>query len=228
MRRTVCIIGFGALSPLGVGLPDHLAALRTSNPAAARSGAPAHAFLPHFGRVPPFDPVAYIPQRKTLKLMNRQTLLGCASAAAALRDADAGSTDGADGVVFGSGVWNGSVVSMRDALMPSLRSDGTVDYDYLCAEGYRNLPPHWILPLLPNTTAGQISILNRLKGLNLSIVNGPSSGFVALGEAFAAVRAGRASRLVCGGAEGDPPADLFSNLEQRGFASRSGQRRLLL
>jgi 3-oxoacyl-(acyl-carrier-protein) synthase len=200
------------LTPLGVGETELLAALRNGVCVA-----------PPAGRVPEFDPTRWIPNKKTIKLLNRQAILGCASVGAAMASASVGpGTAMSDDAIFlGSGFWAGSVLSMRDAILPSLKPDGCVDYGHFCDGGYRNLPPLWILPLLPNTTAGQATIMHGIKGLNLSIVNGPSSGFLAVGEAFDCLRGGRAGRAVCGAGEGDAPADLLFNLIKRRVASRS-------
>lgn len=82
-------------------------------------------------------------------------------------------------------------------------------------------PPLWILGRLPNTTAGQISIQNGIKGLNYTVVNGINSGIVAIGEAFLVLRHQRAVRAFCGAVEDAISPDVFCLMLDEGVISES-------
>lgn len=228
MPESVFITGLGILSPLGINLSEHVTALKEHRCGISWGEDLAGTFLKAYGFVPSFSPADFIENKKAIKVMDRQAVLGCAATTMALQDAgitkqmiDGWADDHA--VVFGAGAWNGSITTMLDALLPCIEPQGEIDYEKLGREGYRQLPPLWILPRLPNTTAGQISIQNSIKGLNYSVVNGANNGTIAIGEAFLNVRNGRCARVICGSAEGCAYPDLFYELSERGFASESCQ-----
>lgn len=222
-KNQVVITGVGVISPLGVVLPDHVEALKKGK-GGIRFEPCGEGLFPEFmGVAPAFNPRDFIASKKAIRSMNRRTLLGCTAAALASRDAgqaSGGATEAAEenAILFGGGFCDG-VENCREAIVPCVGEDGKIDYEMLGNSAYRNLPPLWILPLLPNTTAGHISIQHSLKGLNFSIVNGITGGFMAVGEAFWAIRDGRAKRAFCGGSEGEIYTDFCWRMKKRGVFS---------
>lgn len=194
---------------------------------AARKGvvhhdSPGELYPPWAGMVGEFPIRQLVPDAKSVRFMTRQIVLGVSSATLALREAGLDKSsleidEDCNGVIYGSGMTQ-SVLSSRDAFLAGFDGEN-IDWDQVGLVGYRLLPPLWILPRLPNTTAGQISIQNGLKGANYSVVNGPSSGMVAIGEAWEAILLGRSGRIVCGGSEWEPAADFVDKLARRGIAS---------
>jgi len=222
----VCITGIGIISPLGMNAEEHITALKNCLSGIKNTSGDSQFFLDQYGKVVDFNPKDYIEDRKALKIMSQHTILGCVASSIAMKEArltkDKIEQEPNDNsIIFGAGVWNGGIVSMIDAIKASLNHNHKVDYAILGNKGYRNLPPLWILPRLPNTTAGQISIQNQIKGLNYSVVNGPNSGAIAIGEAFLNVKTGRSKRVFTGGAEGAANADLFHHFKNKGIVTEN-------
>ncbi|NVO11316.1 MAG: hypothetical protein HXX16_15245 [Bacteroidales bacterium] len=222
--KNVFVTGIGVISPLGISPEDHISALKNFISGIQDTSGNNNYFLDNYGIAADFNPKDFIEDKKALKIMSRQTILGCSAAVIAIKNAGLDKhkieeelNDNA--VIFGAGIWNGSIITMIDALKTSITSNGQIDYALLGNEGYRNLPPLWILPRLPNTTAGQISIQNKIKGLNYTVVNGPNNGIIAIGEAFINIKTGRCKRIISGGAEGTAYADLYSPLKKRGIVT---------
>jgi 3-oxoacyl-[acyl-carrier-protein] synthase-1 len=161
------------------------------------------------GEIPNFNPRALVEDRKLHKLIRRTDMVGLYAAGQA---------------IAGSGV-----VAHRDALAPdaaALYSDRTGvivgsgggnfenQYDYfpLLTQAHGELPafgrelanvvnPMWLLRTLPNNVLGHIGIKHNLKGTNACITNHSVGGLLAVIEAFEALRAGEADRVVAVGHE---------------------------
>lgn len=213
MNNKVHISGCGVMSPLGLTLEDHLNFLKSEDS------------LELTGKIPEFRSRDYIKDRKALKVMSRQVLLGCITAKQAIENsgyagADDESNPDGNGVIWGAPVSN-SFTSMKDVIADSSDETGELDFEKLGDTGYRQVPPLWIIPKLPNTTAGQISIQNQFKGINYSIVNGANNGFVSIGEAFESIRHGESERILCGASEEESCGDFIHKLYSVGVASVS-------
>lgn len=68
-------------------------------------------------------------------------------------------------------------------------------------KGPRKMTPFFIPMVIPNMSAGQISILSGAKGPNLSITTACAAGSHAVGEAFRLVQTGVSDAVICGGSE---------------------------
>lgn len=225
MDNTVVISGIGILSPLGIGLEDHITALKEGK-SSLRASAEG-SFANNIGSVPDFSPGKYIENKKALKFFSRQTIFGCTAAELAKQDTGL-SVDEikkkslSTALIVGSGFTHSlSLKPVSEAIIPCVDENGNLDYSKLGDTGYRNLPPLWILGRLPNTTSGQISIQNGIKGLNYSVVNGINSGIVAIGESFLVLRQQRAVRAFCGAVEDAISPDVFCRMLDEGVISPS-------
>lgn len=221
MEEEVHISGWGVLSPLGLTIEEHTEYLENGAELKLKSSE----YQELTGVIPDFRPRDYIKDRKALKVMSRSILLGSITAKQALESSgfqvDEGATDSdGNGVIWGSSITN-SMTCMRDIVTDSANSDGSINYEKLGDTGYRQVPPLWIIPKLPNTAAGQISIQNQFKGINYSIVNGANNGFVSVGEAFESIRFNESQRILCGASEENPHGDFFHMLYSLGIASVS-------
>ena len=67
--------------------------------------------------------------------------------------------------------------------------------------GMRRITPFFIPMVIPNMGAGQISIVKKAKGPNMSITTACAAGTHAVGEAFSMIRYGRCDVAVTGGSE---------------------------
>lgn len=223
MENGIVISGIGVLSPLGISMDEHLNFLKEGKSGLKTSS--KDVFSQNIGTVPAFNPGDYIENKKSLKFFSQQNKFGCSAAEIAKRDAKLTveeikekSTDNA--LIIGAGLTYG-LRPIGEAIIPCVDENGDIDYDKLGSDGYRMLQPLWILSRLPNTTAGQISIQNSIKGLNYSIVNGANSGIVSVGESFLAIKHGRAIRVICGGVEDEISPDFLCRLREDSLVADS-------
>lgn len=222
MDHTVHITGCGVFSPLGHTVEEHLTGLREGISCITRCE-DENRYPGIEGRIPPFKAREYIKDRKAIKVMTKNIILSSITAGIAIKDAGLSpqlieNEPNENGVIWG-GPTTVSGVSIRETAVKSLDEKGEFSYDLLGDMGYRQLPPLWIIPKLPNTGAGQISIQNGLKGFNYTVVNGSNNGIIAIQEAFQSLQAGESTRLVCGAAEGPAHSDNINLLKHQGVAS---------
>lgn len=71
----------------------------------------------------------------------------------------------------------------------------------LNAKGMRRMSPYFVVQMIPNLAAGQLSILLNLKGPNLSLATACASSGHSLGEAARLIQRGEADVMLAGGAE---------------------------
>jgi len=75
-------------------------------------------------------------------------------------------------------------------------------YHQICLErGPKRITPFFIPMVIPNMGAGQISIVKKIKGPNLSVTTACAAGTHAVGEAFRMLSAGICDVAVTGGSE---------------------------
>jgi 3-oxoacyl-[acyl-carrier-protein] synthase II len=75
-------------------------------------------------------------------------------------------------------------------------------YHQVCLErGPKRITPFFIPMVIPNMGAGQISILKKIKGPNLSVTTACAAGTHAVGETFRMISAGDCDVAVTGGSE---------------------------
>lgn len=211
----VAITGVGALTPLGIDLDEHIQQHQAGyDPLVSQHQLPFRQ-----GNVKDFEPKQYIKDRKSIRMLTRQAKLGIASATLAVTDS---AIDPAvlvnngeqHGIIYGAFMSQG-IINAAAPYLASLDANGEIDYQALGQHGYRQFPPLWILPRLPNTTGGQISIQYGLKGISYSVINGPSGGAIAMGEAYQSILDGRSERVLAGASEMDPTIEQQFLLQQQ-------------
>lgn len=75
-------------------------------------------------------------------------------------------------------------------------------YHQICLErGPKRITPFFIPMVIPNMGAGQISVVKKIKGPNLSVTTACAAGTHAVGEAFRMISAGNCDAAVTGGSE---------------------------
>ncbi|WP_104403361.1 beta-ketoacyl synthase N-terminal-like domain-containing protein [Vibrio penaeicida] len=209
------IAGLGGFTSLGITLEEHLAGHQQ-----AETGIRFNDNYPYpLGAVPNFNPRDFIKDKKSIRMMTPQVKLGVSSAALAFTDAQLDSNqltqyEETSGVIYGSFFCQGFQNSTSPYLA-CLNDDLSINYESLGLEHYRQFPPLWILPRLPNTTGGQVSIQYGLRGMSYSIVNGPAGAVMAVGEAMEAIQDERASRILAGASESEASVDHAFRLEQK-------------
>ncbi len=75
------------------------------------------------------------------------------------------------------------------------------EHKVLLEKGPKRLSPFMIPMLITNEAAGHVAIRFKLKGVNFCTVTACASGAHAIGEGFRIIRQGKATLMVCGGAE---------------------------
>ncbi|URZ06411.1 beta-ketoacyl-[acyl-carrier-protein] synthase family protein [Clostridium felsineum] len=217
MKESIVISGIGIISVLGLGIEPHMVALK-SEKVKIKEGIGSN-FEDITGIIDNINVKKYVKNKKSIRFFNKQTKLACSSAKIAIEDAklteeDIKKDERMNGLILG-GAHSKSLIPMADALASCVdKDDNTLNYSKVGQEGYRNLSPLWILSRLPNTSAGQVTIENGIKGLNYTVVNGVNSGIVSIGEAFLAVKQDRQVRIICGGAEDEVFPDFVYELKK--------------
>ncbi len=198
----VVITGVGALTPVGLSLPE-----TWQNLLAGRSG------IDHIsrfdtsdlkttfaGELKGFDPANYM-DRKEARRLDPYIQYALVATAEAVRDAGIDFTQEQSdrvGVIMASGV--GGIQTILES--QSIANE----------KGLHRISPFAIPNLLIDSAAGRIAIDYNLHGPNFSVVNACASGTAATGEAFELIRRGDADVMVVGGAEAGLGADYCGRL----------------
>lgn len=192
MRRVV-VTGMSGLSPIGLTWPEAEEALRARRSAVRR--------MPEWdiyeglntrlgASVPPFDlPKQY--DRKRTRSMGRVAMLATRSSELAVEDAglvdDPVLKSGETGVAYGSS--SGSPPALSDLARMLL----THNTDSVKANSY--------IQLMPHTTAVNVAVFFGICGRLIPTSSACTSGSLAIGLAYEAIRQGKQSVMVAGGAE---------------------------
>src|SRR5256886_13433297 len=189
--RRVVITGVGAVTPIGTGADGLWTGLapRTSavreitrfDPAPFRSRIAAE--------IPDFRPQDHL-DAKRVKRLDRFSQLAVTSARFALSDADldpAREDRDRIGAMMGSALGG---VAFAESQVERFR-----------AEGPRGLDPALALAVFPGAASCNIAIAFRVTGPNSTNAMSCASGTIAVGDAFHAIREGRADVMLAGGAE---------------------------
>jgi 3-oxoacyl-[acyl-carrier-protein] synthase II len=189
--QKVCITGMGAVSPIGMTAQESfenakngvLGIRRATMFDTERTG------IHVAGEVEGFDPSGYITGREQRRLARfTQFAVVCAMQAFEQSGLGGAAFDPARvGVILGSGMGGIDVICEQ--------------HSELLTNGPRSISSLFIPKAIINTTAGVIAMRLKLHGPCYSVVTACASGADAIGQAFYAVREGRADAVVVGGAE---------------------------
>ena len=187
----VFITGIGAVSPIGMNARESFSAA-----VAGKSGITTPELFNYeltqifaAGQVKDFTPEPYVNKREA-KRMARFTQMAIVAAAQAWEEAGLRPEDYDPervGVVLGSGMGGLDVICEQ--------------YAELVNNGPRSVSSFFIPKAIVNTTAGLIAIRYGLNGPCYSVVTACASGADAIGQAYYAVKEGRADAMLVGGAE---------------------------
>jgi 3-oxoacyl-[acyl-carrier-protein] synthase II len=190
-KRRVVVTGLGMISSLGLNVAD-----TWKNIVAGKSGI---ATIPEFspedypvvfaGRVPGFDPLAYMPV-KEVKKMDICLQYGFAAGVQAFEDAGLNVTlENAEriGLAVGSGI--GGMTTIEDTA------------ETLINEGPKRVSPFFIPSAIINMISGNLAIRFGLKGPNIAVVTACTTGTHNIGTALRMIQYGDADVMLAGGAE---------------------------
>ncbi len=189
-QRRVVVTGLGAISPLGPTAESTWEGL-----VAGRSGVgritlfDSSEFAVRIAaEVKDFDPIERFGKRRSRHL-DRVVQFALAATAEAIEHAklDISADPERVGVVYGTGI--GGLRSLEE---------GT---DTLSQRGPEWVNPYTLPMMIPNMSAGQISMEFGIRGYSSCTVTACSASTQAIGESFDLIRLGRADAMVCGGSE---------------------------
>ncbi|MFI1353657.1 beta-ketoacyl-[acyl-carrier-protein] synthase family protein [Streptomyces sp. NPDC020898] len=213
--RRVVVTGLGAVTPLGVGVPDLWRGLLEGRCGIRELTGTEFAGLPvRVAGTVPVDPADLFP-RPQARRMNRAAQFGLLAAREAWRDAglaEAGTTaSGLDsnrvGVSVGAILGDASVLVGGDRRL----RDG----------GPRAVSPLTTPMTVPSQTASQISLALRITGEARTVTSACASGTEAIGQAIDRIRYGHVDLALAGGAEAVvTPAIMASFAAMRALSTR--------
>lgn len=191
MERRVVVTGMGAVTPLGLSVPELWKGVL-----AAHSGVGP---ITHFdasdhatrfaAEVKGFDPTQVM-ERKEARRTDRFVQLAVAAASEALRHSalqiDAQNRDEV-GVFVASGI--GGIATLSEQL------------EVLNSRGPGRISPFLIPAMITNLAAGQVSISSGARGPSYCITSACASSAHAIGEAVETIRRGWARVIIAGGSE---------------------------
>ncbi len=206
VQRRVFITGRGALSPSGMDVAEMWDALISGRSALAEL---RHADLSDWvyrfgGELPDYQPAKLLPDRKLLKVLSKQDVLGLNAAKQAIEDSglldyrqtlsekDAITFNDDTGVFVAS---PGNKYAQQYDFLP-LMSKTQEDMKLFAGQLFSEVHPMWLLRILPNNVLAYTSMLYGFKGENHNIVNHVCGGMQAIIEAYHAIQRGLASRVV--------------------------------
>ncbi|MDP2924310.1 MAG: beta-ketoacyl-ACP synthase II [Candidatus Omnitrophota bacterium] len=191
MERRVAVTGYGVVSPVGVGIPSFWDALTKGKSGVGKiTQFNAERFDSKIaGEIKDFVLPSFV-LPKDIKRTPRFAQFALKAAEEALK------TSGLDlaninpyriGVIIGSGIGSLQIVESEC-------------FTYL-QKGPDRISPFLIPTLITNEAAGAVAMYFKLKGINFCTVTACASGAHGIGEAYAAIKQGRADVIVCGGTE---------------------------
>jgi 3-oxoacyl-[acyl-carrier-protein] synthase II len=191
LERRVVITGVGLITPLGIGVEETWSAL-----CAGKSGIGeitrfnASAYDTRIaGEVKGFNAEDFMPRKEARRM---ETFISYAVASTRMAMEDSGlvideRNAGRVGVLTGCGLGGLNMLEI---------TAHTVD-----TKGPQRVSPFFIPMLIGNMAPGMISIMFGAKGPNSSVATACAAGSHAVGDAFEAVKYGRADAMITGGVE---------------------------
>src|SRR6266581_5513480 len=193
MRR-VAITGIGLLSPLGKGVePTWQQLVHGKTAVGPIKGFDASALHSQLGaEILDFDPLQYVSNKRSLRMMTRNDQLAVAGAVLAVNDSGANPSDWDPekvGLFVGSNKEISNPSSLLDGTLVARNDDGSVDWHRL-GEGASAFYPLFYVEGLQAASLFYISQAYGLKGANTYFAGTGDAGVTAIGRAYRAIRRG--------------------------------------
>jgi 3-oxoacyl-[acyl-carrier-protein] synthase II len=210
-RTSVVVTGLGAITPVGADVPATWDSLLAGRSGVTKLTDDWAADLP--ARIAAWaaaDPATLI-DRVQARRMDRCEQFALVAAREAWADAGAPAVDSERlGVVVSSGI--GGVASTLAA------------YDTLREKGWQRLSPYTVPMLMPNGSAGWLSIEFGARAGVHTTVSACASGAEAIGYAMEMIRSGRADVMLAGGTEAAIiPLNIAAFAAMRALSTRNGE-----
>lgn len=191
-KRRVVVTGLGAITPIGLDVPEFWDGLISGrNGAAPITHFDASRFDTKFAaEVKNFDVDKYF-DKKSVKRLDRFSHFAIASSVQAVEDAELNldklNKDRA-GVIFGSGIGG----------LDTLQNE---HWKYFQDKNPGVISPFFVTMMISDLAAGQISIRFGFKGPNYATTSACATASHAISDAFMLVQRGSADLILCGGSE---------------------------
>ncbi len=190
--KRVVVTGIGALTPVGNTLPEFWEGLK-----AGRSGAvpitkfDCALFKTRFAcELKGYDPSKFMDRKESRKL-DPSTQYAMVATDEAIKDSGM-LLDSIDpdrvGVIWGSGI--GGLLTFQEEVKGFAKGDGTPRFN-----------PFFIPKMIPDISAGHISIKYGFRGPNYAVVSACATSTHAIYDAYTHLRLGKADMFVTGGSE---------------------------
>ncbi|WP_405535446.1 beta-ketoacyl-[acyl-carrier-protein] synthase family protein [Streptomyces sp. NBC_00075] len=193
--RRVVVTGLGAITPLGVGVPELWRGLLEGRCGIRELTGEEFTGLPvRAAGTVPVDPAALLP-RPQARRMNRAAQFGVLAAREAWRDAgfDGSGTEASGLAPDRVGVSVGAILGDASVLVGGDRR--------LRDKGPRAVSPLTTPMTVPSQAASQISLALRITGEARTVTSACASGTEAIGQAIDRIRYGHVDIALAGGAE---------------------------
>ncbi|RAV98823.1 beta-ketoacyl-ACP synthase II [Pseudochryseolinea flava] len=190
--KRVVVTGLGALTPIGNTLPEYWDGLKKGTSGAAPiTRFDATNFKTKFAcEIKNFDVGNYM-DRKEARKMDPFAQYAMVAVDEAIKDSNLPLADlnpNRVGVIWGSGI--GGLLTFQEEVKSYTKGDGTPRFN-----------PFFIPKMIPDLSAGHISIKYGFRGPNYVTVSACASSTNALYDAFTFIRLGKADIIVSGGSE---------------------------
>ena len=154
------------------------------------------------GEIKDFQPAKMLPDRKLIKVISRQDVMGINAAMQAVEHSQLLSyrdtLDSADEFNDRTGVFVGSPGNkyyQQYDFLPLVAKTGG-DMQQFAKQLFSEVHPMWLLRILPNNVLAYTGITYGFKGVNQNVTNHAVGGTQALIEAYHAIKTGQADRAV--------------------------------
>ena len=191
-KRRVVVTGLGAVTPIGIGVDEYWKNLiEGKNGVGPITRFDTSNFDTKFAaEVKNFNPEDYI-DKKTIRRLDPFTQYAIATAEMAIKDSEL-NPDKIDkekfGVIYGSGIGGMSTLEKQHWI-------------YFSEKSPQKLSPFFVVMMISDMAAGQISIKYGLKGPNYATTSACATSSHAIADAFILIQRGSADAMVCGGSE---------------------------
>ncbi len=190
--KRVVITGVGALTPIGNTLPEYWDGLRNGKSGAAPiTKFDTTLFKTKFAcELKGFDPVNFMDKKEARKL-DPFSQYALVASDEAIKDANLPMTEinlDRVGVIWGSGI--GGLLTFQEEMRSFAAGDGTPRFN-----------PFFIPKMIPDLSAGHISIKHGFRGPNYVTVSACASSTNAIYDAYTYLKLGKADIIVSGGSE---------------------------
>lgn len=214
----VVITGMGAITASGHSLEDTWSAILAGHQGLSEIKHWDLSSWSHHlgGEIKSFEPAKSLPDRKLMKVISKQDVLGINAAMQAVNHSGLleyrNTLDSADDFNEQTAVYVGSpgnkYYQQYDFLPLLAKSKGHMT-DF-AEQLFSEVHPMWLLRILPNNVLAYTGITYGFKGANHNIANHAVSGTQAIIEAYHAIRQGQAERAVVVAYDvGTDPQSLF-------------------